>query len=135
MGRKQKEIEPLEVDAKELARGLGLMRLAFGVFLFLFPRRSAQGWTGERTQEGVSRLALRGMGARDIALGTGLLIALDRGAPARGWLEAGALSDAGDAAATLFDGQALSGPRRVLWFVAEVGAALFGGWLASELDD
>ena len=135
MGRKQKEIEEFEFDAKELAKGLGLMRLAFGVFLFLFPRRSARGWTGERAEEGVSRLALRGMGARDIAIGTGLLIALDRGAPARGWLEAGALSDAGDAVATLFDGQALSGPRRVFWFVAEVGAALFGGWLATELDD
>ena len=135
MGRKQKEIEEFEFDAKELAKGLGLMRLAFGVFLFLFPRRSARGWTGERAEEGVSLLALRGMGARDIAIGTGLLIALDRGAPARGWLEAGALSDAGDAVATLFDGQALSGPRRVFWFVGEVGAALFGGWLATELDD
>jgi hypothetical protein len=135
MGRKQKEIEEFEFDAKELAKGLGLMRLAFGVFLFLFPRRSARGWTGERAEEGVSRLALRGMGARDIAMGTGLLIALDRGAPARGWLEASVLSDAGDAVATLFDGQALSGPRRVFWFVGEVGAALFGGWLATELDD
>jgi hypothetical protein len=135
MGRKQKDIEPFEFDAKELARGLGLMRLAVGVFLFFFPRRSARGWTGERTEEGVSELALRGMGARDIALGTGLLIALDRGGPARGWLEAGALSDAGDAVATLLDGKALTGPRRLFWFVAEGGTALFGGWLASELDD
>ena len=135
MGRKQKEIEPLEFDAKELARGLGLMRLAFGTILFFFPRRSARGWTGDRAEEGVSRVALRGMGARDIALGTGLLIALDRGTPARGWLEAGALSDAGDAVATLLDAKAFTGPRRILWFVAEVGAAVFGGWLASELAD
>jgi thiol-disulfide isomerase/thioredoxin len=42
-----------------------------------------------------------------VALGLGLLLALRRGAPARGWVEAGVLADAGDLAATLAGGDDL----------------------------
>jgi hypothetical protein len=133
--RKQEKIEEFDFETRDLARGLALMRIAFGCVMFLAPRRAARGWTGETPDDGVSVLSLRGMAARDLALGTGLLIALERGVPARGWIEAGALSDAGDAVATLFDGSSMSRPRRLFWLLAEAGTALFGGWLASEVDD
>jgi hypothetical protein len=135
MRRKQKEIEEFDFETRDLARGLALMRIVVGCVMFLAPRRTARGWTGEHPEDGVSVLSIRGMAARDLALGIGLLIALERGTPARGWIEAGALSDAGDAVATLFDGSSMSRPRRLFWFTAEVGTALFGSRLASELDD
>jgi hypothetical protein len=41
------------------------------------------------------------VGARDLGLGLGVLVALDRGAPVRDWLEASALVDGIDTAACL----------------------------------
>ena len=40
----------------------------------------------------------RAFGVRDLAIGLGAVIALDRGMPVRGWIEAGVLSDAVDTA-------------------------------------
>jgi hypothetical protein len=53
------------------------------------------------TAEGVGPLFARMLGARDVALGLGTVIALDRGAPVRGWLEGSALSDAVDCVSCL----------------------------------
>jgi hypothetical protein len=44
--------------------------------------------TGRDGSEGGTRLFARMVGARDLGLGLGLLGALNRGAPVRGWLEA-----------------------------------------------
>lgn len=124
----------MDLDEKELARLLGLLRVVFGCALFLAPNRSARGWTGESAHEVTPTLALRGMGARDIALGTGLLVALEHGGPARGWLEAGAMADAADAFATLTRWRSMPWWRSAFWFASEVGAALLGARLAQEVD-
>ena len=44
-------------------------------------------------------LFARMLGGRDIALGLGTVIALDRGKPVRGWLEGSVLADAVDCVA------------------------------------
>lgn len=124
----------MESDARDLARTLGLVRIVAGAALFLMPRRAAWGWTGERTQDATTTLSMRGMGARDVALGLGLVIALDRGAPVRGWLEAGVLSDSADAVATVMSWRSMSNLRGLFWLSAEIGTALFGSRLAQELD-
>ena len=123
-----------EWSDEELARGLGWLRVLAGLSLFLLPRAGTRVWTGENEEDAPTRLAVRGMGIRDVALGTGLLVALERGAPARGWLEAGAMVDAGDALGTLTSWRGLGKPRGVFWFVTEVAAALFGMSLADRMD-
>jgi hypothetical protein len=92
-------------------------------------------WTGSEDADFPVDLVARGMGARDIALGVGTLIALESGANPRGWLEAGALADAGDAIGTLAAWGDLPGLRRLLLLASEVGAALLGAQLAAALDD
>jgi hypothetical protein len=124
----------MDMEDKELARLMALVRIAAGAGLFLTPRLAARSWTGERTESTTADLAVRGMGARDVALGAGLLIALERGAPVRGWLEAGAFSDAADAAGTLLNWRSMSNLRSLLWFATEVSAAYFGSRLAQALD-
>ena len=123
-----------EWSDEELARGLGWMRVLAGLALFILPRAGTRTWTGAREEEAPTQLAVRGMGIRDVALGTGLLVALERGAPVRGWLEAGAMADAGDAIGTLASWRGLGKPRGVFWFAMEVGAALFGMSLADRMD-
>ena len=80
--------------AVSLARG----RIAIGVVSLLAPAFVGRMMTGRDGSGGGTTLFARMVGARD--LGLGLLIALDRGAPVRGWLEASALVDGIDAAAS-----------------------------------
>lgn len=131
MRRKKQQIPTDEI---ELAQALGFVRMVAGVLLFVAPRRVGRGWTGEDADGVTSNLALRGMGARDVALGLGTLVAIERGAPVRGWLEAGVLSDSADAAGTLMQWGSLGTPRALFWLTTEVGAAFIGSRLAQSLD-
>ncbi|MBW3593967.1 MAG: hypothetical protein KY391_00190 [Actinobacteria bacterium] len=130
--RKQELIE--EWSDEDLARGFGWLRLLLGLALFLFPGLTTKTWTGENPDDAPTNLAVRGMGVRDMAIGAGLLTAMERGAPVRGWLEAGAMVDAGDALGTLFSWRGLGKPRGVLWFVTEAGSAAFALSLAERMD-
>jgi hypothetical protein len=87
-----------------------------------------------RDSTGVAPVFARMLGARDIALGLGAVIALDRGAPVRGWLEGAALSDAADCVACLLARDSLS-PGAVRASAGLGGAAaLLGVLLARRLD-
>ncbi len=122
-------------DDEELARMFGLARVAAGAAAFFAPRRSSWFWGGRRAQQPESVMPIRGLGGRDLAIGLCLLIALDKGAPARGWLEAGAMADASDLFA-LLRGWSQVPPVRRLGFVGTAGSAMcFGLLLASRLDD
>jgi len=81
-----------------------------------------------------TRLFARMVGARDLGLGLGLLIALNRGAPVRGWLEASALVDGIDATACVLARDQI----RTSVFPGAVGlaaaGALLSAWLARQLD-
>ena len=74
------------------------------------------------------------VGARDLGIGLGMLAALDRGAPVRGWLEVSAVVDGIDAGACLLARRHL----RTSVFPVAVGlasaGALLSGWLSRELD-
>lgn len=124
-----------ELEDVEVARFLGALRVGLGIGMFLAPRRVLKTWTGEADRSLPSTLALRGMAARDIALGMGLLMAIENGSPQRGWLEAGALADAGDALATLADWRRMGGIRGLFWLIAEAGSALVESRLAQTIDD
>jgi hypothetical protein len=104
------------------------------VICFLAPGWAIKMWVGARADEPVSKMAVRGFGARDAAIGLGLLHALDGGGSPRKWLEASAMADAADAIGTLGSWGDLPKPRAVLLLLSEVGAALMGMRLADSLD-
>ena len=84
--------------------------------------------------EGGTRLFARMVGARDLGLGLGLLGALNRGAPVRGWLEASAVVDGIDTVACLLARDHIR--TRVLPGAVGLAAAgaLLSAWLARQLD-
>jgi hypothetical protein len=100
----------------------------------LVPEFVGRTMTGRDGSEGGTRLFARMVGARDLGLGLGLLVALERGAPVRGWLEASAVVDGDDAAACLLGRHHI----RPSVFPAAVGlaaaGALLSAWLARQLD-
>ena len=122
------------MEARKLAVSLAGGRIAIGVMSLLAPGLVGRTMTGPHGARGGTRLFARMAGARDLGLGLGVLIALDRGAPVRGWLEASAMVDGIDAGACLLARRHL----RTSVFPAAVGlataGALLSGWLARELD-
>ena len=81
-----------------------------------------------------ARLILRVVGARDLALGIGVLVALDRDAPVRGWLEASAVVDGIDAAACLLARHHIRASVLPGAVGLAAAGALLSGWLARQLD-
>jgi hypothetical protein len=109
-----------------------LGRIAFGVGLIAAPGRAAGGWLPGDAQRPGTKVALRGLGARDVALAAGLAVSAGAGGAVRPWLAACIACDAADIASTLGAGDAL--PRRARWgtvalagAAAGVGAALVAG--------
>ncbi|MFN2490251.1 MAG: hypothetical protein ABR529_11040 [Actinomycetota bacterium] len=96
-------------------------------------RRAPQRRRGAEA-DGQLRLAWRGIGGRDLALGLGALGALSAGGPAATWVRAGALADASDALATLTGFGDLPKVRRMLALATESTAAAAGALVAAALD-
>ncbi len=123
--------------ARRLALANGAARCALGVAAFAAPALPLAPWVGDARTTPAARLLARALGARDVALGAGVLIAVRRNAPVRGWLEASALADAADALITL--GAFASLPRGGRWAVlgaatAGVAAAVVAAPAVDDLD-
>jgi hypothetical protein len=122
------------MEARGLAVSLAGGRIVIGVMSLLAPGLVGRTMIGRDGSEGGTRLFARMVGARDLGLGLGVLVVLNRDAPARGWLEASALVDGIDAAACLLARDHI----RTSVFPGAVGlaaaGALLSAWLARQLD-
>jgi hypothetical protein len=117
------------MEGRALAVSLAGARITIGVVSLLGPGIVGRTMTGRDGSEGGTRLFARMVGARDFGLGLGLLVALDRGAPVRGWLEASAVVDGVDAAACLVARNHI----RTSMFPGAVGLAAAGALLSARL--
>jgi hypothetical protein len=122
------------MDNREMARWLGLGRVAVGAGLFAVPSLTAATWVGRDAQTAGVRTFSRGFGARDAGLGLGLLAALEDkdDAAVRRFLLLGALADGGDLAGTIANWRRLPPLRRTM---VVAGILAFGGlglWLSQE---
>jgi hypothetical protein len=123
------------MEDRDLAVALATGRIAIGLLSLLTPGIVGRAMIGARGSTGGTRLLLRMVGARDLALGLGVIAAMERDGPVRGWLEASALVDGLDLSACVLARHHLR-PG-----VAPVAAGMAGGgtlmsaWLASRLDD
>lgn len=122
------------MQGRELAVNLARGRIAIGVVSLLAPGLVGRTITGHDGSKEGTDLFARMVGARDLGLGLGLLVALDRGAPVRTWLEASAVVDGIDVAACVLARHQI----RTTVFPGVVGlaaaGALLSGWLARQLD-
>jgi peptide-methionine (R)-S-oxide reductase len=122
------------MEDASLAMSVARCRIAIGVAAVVAPGLAARVMGGRRRSEGVAPLFARMLGGRDIALGLGTIIALDRGRPVRGWLEGSALADAVDCVACVLAREDMS--PAAFSAAAGLGAtsALVGALLARRLD-
>lgn len=113
---------------------LAAARGVVGLALLVAPGTVGRGWLGDVATDRRVRMALRGLGARDLALAAGTLQALDQGTSVRPWAAMSAVGDASDALGAVLAWPTL-GTRRVLLTVLTAGpAAALGALAAPELD-
>jgi hypothetical protein len=122
------------MDHRQVVRILSVSRVVIGAVLLVAPGAAGGRWIGDAAADGRVKVAIRGLGARDLALGLGALRALDRGEPARGWVQAAAVGDLTDAVSGVLGARHL-GLARALGTVATAGAAAAAGLAAASSVD
>jgi hypothetical protein len=122
------------MDDAKLALIYGGGRATLGVAAMSVPGLAARAVSGRDEASGIEPLFARMLGARDLALGLGTVVALKRGAPLRGWLEVSALVDLADAAAGVLARNHISRQALVGTAVLATGSAVFGAVLARRVD-
>lgn len=122
------------MEARQLAGAAALGRIALGLAALAAPVGISRAmFGGAGAQSGMSLYA-RMLGGRDLALGLGALVALERGSPARHWFEAAALADGVDFAGAVL-ARADVHPRTYPGLLAvTAGASLTHVWLSRRLD-
>lgn len=103
------------------ALALLLLRIAYGVGLIAAPARLAKAWLGDAAESAPTRVPLRALGGREIAVHAAALHALARARPLRPWLTASIAGDMTDVLATAAGRRGL--PERA----ASKTAAVAGG--------
>jgi hypothetical protein len=120
------------MEATSIARVIALGRIGLGGVLTVAPGFVTRTWVGETTT--ATKVLGAGFGARDVAIGTGLLRALDSDGDARPWLLAGAAGDLADLVATLAARRSLPLLGKVgVTAVAATGATL-SVWAARQVE-
>lgn len=79
---------------------LGL-RTAYGVGLIAAPSRLGRRWLGPAANAAPTQVPLRALGAREVIIHVGGILAAVRGAPLRPWLAGSIVGDLSDLAATV----------------------------------
>lgn len=122
------------MEARTLARLVAGARTAIGIALFVAPATAGRGWIGRSVEDAGTRMAVRGLGARDVAIGVGMLAALEGdGSPDR-WLEAGAVADLADAASAVLARDERPSSTVLGTVAVAGGAAALALWLRGKLD-
>lgn len=121
--------------ARQIAEAIALGRIAIGITALLAPTVPLRPWVGrDFAWQPRAKLLARSLGARDLALGVGVMLALRHKAPVRGWVEGSALADVGDSLATLLAFGSLPKSGRWLVLASAAGAAAAGRLAAPVID-
>jgi hypothetical protein len=122
------------VDPKQMAQAVVGGRVVFGLAFLTMPGWTGRVWIGRDGDRPTVRLLTQAVGARDLAAGVGAFIAMRRGKPVRGWLEAISLTDVLDFTCALLARDRLSPASRATVLVLAGGSAAQAAYAASGVD-
>lgn len=124
-----------KAQARQLVETMAWGRIAIGVTLLVAPTLPLRPWVGrDFAWEPRAKLLARSLGARDLALGIGVILALKHDGPVRGWVEGSGLADAGDCLSTLLAFGTLPKSARWLVLLSAAGAAAGARIAAPSVD-
>jgi hypothetical protein len=122
------------MEPRGLATALARGRMAIGAAALAVPGFAGRVMFGREGSRPGVRALTRMLGGRDLVLGLGVVIAMDRGAPVRGWLEACAVADTVDLVACTLARDQIPRATYANTVALAGGAALAGLWLSRRLD-
>ncbi len=122
------------MDHRQLVRMLAVGRVVLGSTLLVAPGAAGGRWLGPVSRDRAAKVAVRGLAARDLAIGAGTLHALSTGTPVRGWALAGGLGDLVDAAASVVAFRQIGLRRALPTFVIAATAGAVSLSAADQLD-
>ena len=121
--------------ARQIAEAIAVGRIGIGIVALVAPTVPLRPWVGrDFAWQPRAKLLARSLGARDLALGIGVMLALRHKAPVRGWVEGSGLADAGDTLATLLAFGKLPKSGRWLVLASAAGAAAAARLAAPVVD-
>ena len=110
------------------------LRIAYGAGLALTPGAVGSKWIGRDGRRPATGVALRALGAREVALHAGAVAAALRGDPVRPWFLASMLGDFTDVLATAGAAANVPDDAPAKTFAVAGGSALLSGALLAALD-
>ncbi len=116
---------------RAVAAFIAVGRVLFGAGLLAAPEPIARGWLGDEAQRPAAVELLRGIGARDLVLGAGVLVNLREGGSPTPWIAAAAVADAADAVAAVAVGDGIPATGR--WATIVLAGTLAGAGAALVL--
>jgi hypothetical protein len=117
-----------------MARGVTAGRIVFGLAFLTMPGWTGRVWIGPDSERPAVKLLTQAIGARDLTMGIGALVAMRRGKHARGWMEAISLTDAIDFTCGLLAGDAIPPSSRAAVLVLASASAAQAAYAASGVD-
>jgi hypothetical protein len=120
---------------KKLAAGLLTFRIVYGAALLIAPGQVAGNrWLGPGARQPAATVALRGLGAREVAVHGIALAALARGGAVRPWLAASIAGDLGDVGAAFASRDGLPSGSPAATAAVAGGSAALTAAVAASLD-
>jgi hypothetical protein len=121
---------------KKLAAGLLTFRIAYGAALLIAPGKVAGNrWLGPGAHDPAATVALRGLGAREVAVHGIALATLSHGGPVRPWLAASIAGDLADIAAAFASRNGLPAGSPAATAAVAGGSAALTAAVAASLDE
>jgi hypothetical protein len=111
------------------------LRIAYGVALAVAPERTTSSWLGPDGGRPASEVALRCLGAREIAIHAGAAAAALSGGPVRPWLVASMGGDCADVLSTFLSGAHLPDGAPAKTLVVAGGSAVLTAAVLSATDE
>ena len=120
--------------ARAAAVAVATMRMAYGFALALAPASTGSKWIGGDAARPATGVALRALGAREVALHAGAMAAALRGKPVRPWFLASMAGDCMDMIATAGAAGHVPDDAPAKTFAVAGGSALLSAVLLTAVD-
>jgi hypothetical protein len=118
-----------------MARSVAGARIVFGLAFMTMPGWTGRVWIGADAERPAVRVLTQAIGARDLAMGVGAVIAMRGDGPARGWFEAISLTDVLDFVCGLAAGDRIPPASRAAVLALAGGSAAQAAYAATGVDD